>query len=88
MLLLQEFDLEIKDKKVTKSFAAAFRIPRSNRSFIFVIRHLEAATTDQVGRPESTRLWVLLAHNFPRRSPIYLNLRIVSASRNGHQPKA
>ncbi|RDX90240.1 Pol polyprotein, partial [Mucuna pruriens] len=38
------------DSVVTKSFAGAFRIRRSNPSSIFVIRHLEAATTDQVGQ--------------------------------------
>ncbi|RDY04068.1 Gag-Pol polyprotein, partial [Mucuna pruriens] len=38
--------------------------------------------------PKSTRVWVLLAHHFSRCPPICLDLRIVSANKNGHQPKA
>ncbi|RDX85942.1 Gag-Pol polyprotein, partial [Mucuna pruriens] len=38
------------DFTVIKSLTIAFRISRSSRSSIFIIWHLEVATTDQVGR--------------------------------------
>ncbi|RDX78522.1 hypothetical protein CR513_41183, partial [Mucuna pruriens] len=76
------------DSTVARLFAGAFWILRSSQSSIFAIRHSEAATMDQVERLESAQPWVLLAYHFPRCSPICLDLRTVSASRNGHQPKA
>ncbi|RDX94603.1 Retrovirus-related Pol polyprotein from transposon opus, partial [Mucuna pruriens] len=39
------------DSVVTKSFAGAFQITRSNQSSSSIIRHPKAATTNQVGQP-------------------------------------
>ncbi|RDX89776.1 hypothetical protein CR513_28452, partial [Mucuna pruriens] len=42
------------DSTITKSFAGAFRIPRSSRSSNSIIQHLEAAIMDQVGQSEKS----------------------------------
>ncbi|RDX84442.1 hypothetical protein CR513_34517, partial [Mucuna pruriens] len=69
------------DVVMTVLFAGVFWILRSDRSSIFAILHREVATMDPPKRPEN-----VLAHYFPRCTPICLGLRAVLQSHNGHKP--